>query len=172
MVCFRATFYTLSKTLLACRARKLRFLKVDKLLNNAFNYKIRTKRRFSIAGGLLAVTTPSSWTLYWLYVLHTGADPGFSFRGGGGRKRLCARPHIMSVEPNSLSAGVQGQLKGPGSSRLALMLFRAIWALFLSILIIKIGFKNTKLIQFYGGARLLRLPPPPPLGSTTDTQCC
>ena len=38
----------------------------------------------------------------------TGADPGFSFTGGGGgRKRLCASTHITSVEPNSLSAGVQ-----------------------------------------------------------------
>ena len=32
----------------------------------------------------------------------------------GGRKRLCARTHITSAEPNSLSAGVP--LKGPGSS--------------------------------------------------------
>ena len=36
--------------------------------------------------------------------------------GGGGCKRLCASTHIMSTEPNSLSAGVQGPLKGPGSS--------------------------------------------------------
>ena len=49
----------------------------------------------------------------------------------GGRKRLCSSTHIMSAEPNSLSAGVQGPLKGPGS----LMLSRAIWALYLSILI-------------------------------------
>ena len=37
--------------------------------------------------------------------------------GGGGRKRLCASTHIRSEEPNSLSAGVQGPLKGAGSSR-------------------------------------------------------
>ena len=29
-------FYTLSKTLLACRAMQLRFLKVETVLNNAF----------------------------------------------------------------------------------------------------------------------------------------
>ena len=52
----------------------------------------------------------------------------------GGRKRSCARTHITSAEPNSLSAGVQGPLKGPGSSRVVLMLSRAIWTLFLSIL--------------------------------------
>ena len=40
----------------------------------------------------------------------------------GGRKRLCARTHITSVEPNSLSAGVQCPLKGPGSSGVVLML--------------------------------------------------
>ena len=57
-----------------------------------------------------------------------GADPGFSLGGGGGggRKRLCARTNIMSAEPNSLSAGVQGPLKGPGSSRVVLVLSRAI----------------------------------------------
>ena len=46
--------------------------------------------------------------------------------GGGGRKRLCASTHITSAEPNSLSAGVQGPLKGPGCSRVILMLSRAI----------------------------------------------
>ena len=50
--------------------------------------------------------------------------------GGGGRKRLCARTHITSAEPNSLSAGVHGPLKGAGSSRVVLMLSCAIWALF------------------------------------------
>ena len=44
----------------------------------------------------------------------------------GGSKRLCARTHITSAEPNSLSAGVQGPLKSPGSSRVILMLSRAI----------------------------------------------
>ena len=42
-----------------------------------------------------------------------GADPGFSWGGGGGK----------SV---TLSAGVQGPLKGTGSSRVVLMLYRAI----------------------------------------------
>ena len=37
------------------------------------------------------------------------ADPGFSFKGGGGgaRKRLCASTHITSADPNSLSAGAR-----------------------------------------------------------------
>ena len=30
--------------------------------------------------------------------------------GGGGAKGLCARTHITSAEPNSLSAGVQGSI--------------------------------------------------------------
>ena len=34
---FRASFYTLSKTLIACRNMQLNFLKVKTLLNNAFN---------------------------------------------------------------------------------------------------------------------------------------
>ena len=50
--------------------------------------------------------------------------------GGGGRKRLCARTHFTSSEPNSLSAGVRGPLKGPRSSRVVLLLSRAIWVLF------------------------------------------
>ena len=53
-----------------------------------------------------------------------GADPGFSFGGGGGRKRLYASTHIMTeLTP---SVGVQGPLKGPGSSGVVLMLYRAI----------------------------------------------
>ena len=59
--------------------------------------------------------------------MSSGADPGFSW-GGGAQK-------ITSAESNSLSAGVQGLIKGPGSSRVVVMLSRAIWALFLSILI-------------------------------------
>ena len=50
--------------------------------------------------------------------------------------------HITSVEPNSLSPGVQGPLKGPLSSRVVLMLSCAIWALFLSILINNMNLKN------------------------------
>ena len=46
--------------------------------------------------------------------MFSGANPGFSFRG---RKRLCALTQIASAKPNSLSAGVQGPLKGPGSSK-------------------------------------------------------
>ena len=37
---------------------------------------------------------------------HLGGGGG----GGEGGKRLCARTHITSAEPNSLSAGVQGPL--------------------------------------------------------------
>ena len=72
----------------------------------------------------------------------------------------CARTHITSTEPNSLSAGVQGPLKGPGRSRVVLMLSRAIWALFWSILILKIGFKKHSWSNFRG-----RAPVAPLLGS-------
>ena len=100
-----------------------------------------------------------------------GADPGFSFRGRG-RKRLCYRTHITSAEPTRgtethFRQGSRTRLRGPGSSRVVLMLSRAIWALFLSILV-KLDFKKIVWTKFRGGARLLRpLPPPPPLGSTT-----
>ena len=50
---------------------------------------------------------------------YAGADPGFSFKGGGGRKRLCARTHITSAKPEVLGGG-------PGSSRVVLMVSRAI----------------------------------------------
>ena len=49
------------------------------------------------------------------------ADPGFSFMGGLWIAKYCVRTHITSAEPNSLSAGVQGPLKGPGSSRVVLL---------------------------------------------------
>ena len=75
-------------------------------------------------------------------------------------------PHAhTSAEPNSLSAGVQGPLnfiKGPGSSRLVLMLSRAP----LVSILIKKGLKNMIIVDhILGGARLLRPPPTldPPL---------
>ena len=55
-------------------------------------------------------------------ILHQGRIQDFH----GGRKRLCDHTHITSAEPKSLSAGVQGPLKGPGSSRVVLMASRAI----------------------------------------------
>ena len=39
---FRASFYTLSKTLIACRDTQLRFFKVKTLLNNAFKINIKS----------------------------------------------------------------------------------------------------------------------------------
>ena len=89
-----------------------------------------------------------------------GADPGFSFRGA---QHMCLHAHIMSAEPNSLSSGVQGPLKGPRSCRVVLMLSRALWALFLSFLI-KFWIKKESLSNFFflGGACLLQPPPPPP----------
>ena len=85
--------------------------------------------------------------------------------GGGGGKRLCARMHITSAEPNSLSAGVQGPLKDPGSSRVVLMFSRAIWALFFSILIyIKNWIKKQNIVDLILGGRLFRRPLDPPLG--------
>ena len=47
-----------------------------------------------------------------------GADPGFSFRGGGGAQKDYMRERTLRERnPKSLSAGIQGPLKGPGSSR-------------------------------------------------------
>ena len=58
----------------------------------------------------------------------SGADPGFSFGGGGGgeaQKIMCQQAHYERGI-NSRSAGVQGLPKGPGSFRAVLMLSRAI----------------------------------------------
>ena len=65
----------------------------------------------------------------------------------------------MSAEPNSLSAGVQGPLKRPGSSSVVLMLFRAIWALFLSILIFFLWIKKPIGYPILGGGGHLLHPP-------------
>ena len=86
--------------------------------------------------------------------------------GGGGAKGYCARTHITSAEPNSLSAGVQGPLKGPGSPGVVLMLFRAIWALFLSILEKKKKWFKNHSDPILGGGGLLR-----PLRSATANLC-
>ena len=61
---------------------------------------------------------------------HGGGSRIFIWGGGGRRRSLCASMHITSTKPHSLSAWVQGPLKGHGSSRVGLMLFCAIWALF------------------------------------------
>ena len=60
-----------------------------------------------------------------LFIQHlAGADPGFSWGRGDAKDYLAARS--LRAEPNSLSAGVQGPLKGPESSGVVLMLSRAI----------------------------------------------
>ena len=46
----------------------------------------------------------------------SGADPGFSFAEGGAKDYMRERT-LRAQYPKSLSAGIQGPLKGPGSSR-------------------------------------------------------
>ena len=79
---------------------------------------------------------------------------------------MCPHEHYERAGPNSLSAGVQvqGPLKGPGSSRVVLMLSRAIWALFLSKMILKNSWSN-----FRGG----RAPVAPPwIRHWNYIRCC
>ena len=95
-------------------------------------------------------------------VIHymTGADPGFSW-GGGGCNRLCALMYITNAKPK-LPYG-----SGPalGVFWCSLVLSEP-YKLFLSILI-QNGINNHSWLNFSGGARLLcpRLSPPlnPPL---------
>ena len=47
---------------------------------------------------------------------NSGADTGFSFRGGGGAKDYMRERTLRTRNPKSLSAGIQGPLKGPGSA--------------------------------------------------------
>ena len=95
-----------------------------------------------------------------LHVSHRGGSRIFIGGGGGGAKDYVpARTFNTSAEPNSHSAVVQGPLKGPGSFRVVL-LSRAIWALFLSILV-QNGRKN--IVDQILGGRLLRPPLNPPL---------
>ena len=56
-----------------------------------------------------------------LLIILPGADPGFSFRGGGGAKDYIRERTLLARNPKSLSAGIQGPLKSPGSSRFFLM---------------------------------------------------
>ena len=63
-------FYTLSKTLIACRDMQLRFLKVKTLLNNAFKLCLQVYmeevRNSSIKIRLVNKDLPSSLILLWL----------------------------------------------------------------------------------------------------------
>ena len=90
-------FYTLSKTLIACRAMQLRFFKVKTLLNNAFkrccvipgvygaaNYWKSGILRAAIGcenGGLVSGTYPS-------YIIHECPPPP----GGGGHAHVVPPP--------------------------------------------------------------------------------
>ena len=95
-----------------------------------------------------------------------GADPGFSFNGGA-KDYVCA-PTSWARNPKSLTAGVQGPLKGPASSQGFLMLSRAIWALVLSIILIqKWEKKKNHSRSNFRGVRACCTGPPlnPPLGA-------
>ena len=69
------------------------------------------------------MTANLHWCTFIILHLNQGRIQDFHL---GARKRLYGCTHITSAEPNSLSTGVQGPLKGPGSSRVVLMLSRAI----------------------------------------------
>ena len=59
--------------------------------------------------------------------LKAGADPGFSFRGGGGAKGYVPACTIRAQNQTHFRQGsMQGSLKGPESSRVVLMLSSAI----------------------------------------------
>ena len=93
----------------------------------------------------------------------TGADAGFSFRGGGGGgcKRLCACTHITSAKPEVPYGRGPGLLTGA-------LLSRAIWALFLKHYDKKKWYIKYFVDPILGGRRLLR--PPPPHGSATEKE--
>ena len=64
--------------------------------------------------------------------------------GGGGQKIMWAQAHYERENRSPFRQGSRAcMLKGPGSFKGLLMLFRAIWALFLSILIKKNWIKTT-----------------------------
>ena len=88
----------------------------------------------------------SAYVTTFLPLIFPGVDPGFSW-GGGGRKRCYARTHITRNQ-KSLSAGVLGPLKGPGSFR------GFVCSLALSRLILKHSdkkWKNKTVDQISGG---------------------
>ena len=60
-------------------------------------------------------------------LLAAGADPGFSWGGGGGRgaKDYVPARTLRAQNRSHFRQGVQGPLKGPGSS-IVLMLSRAV----------------------------------------------
>ena len=92
-----------------------------------------------------------------------GRIQDFHLGEGGGALAKIMCPHAHYERGTELTFG-RGQA-GPGSSRNVLMLSRAIWALFLIILIKKLDFKN-RWSNFRGGGgggggRACCTPPPP-----------
>ena len=104
---------------------------------------------------------PSAWTNHYMSVKMASVPDREGGRGGGRRRRLC--PAIRALRARN-----QTHFRHGSSSILILMLSRAIWALFLSILI-KIDKKHSW--SNFRGACLLRphpwirhcSAPPPPL---------
>ena len=79
-----------------------------------------------------------------------GRIQDFHLGGGGGAKGYVPARTLRARHKTQFRQGSRGPgpLKGPGSSRVVLMLSRVIWALFLSILKRKkIGLKKHSLIQ-------------------------
>ena len=70
-------FYTLPKSLIACRAMQLRFFKVKTLLNNAFNHSLTKKKNTNKHQWLMA-----GWSTDWLLnfsVLDNWTDQFYEF---------------------------------------------------------------------------------------------
>ena len=86
--------------------------------------------------------------------------------GGGGEGAKCYVPArtLRARNRTPFRQGSRARWRGPGNSRVILMLSRAIWALFLSILIFKKMDKKHSWSNFRG-ARAFCAPPPldPPL---------
>ena len=106
-----------------------------------------------------------------------GGSRIFIYEGGGGAQRLCARSHIIT-SAKSNGRGPGRAYKGHGAlggfdhrlicNSMGLMLFRAIRALFLSILVQNGGGGGGEIVdQIFWGAPIA--PPPPPSKSATTT---
>ena len=69
--------------------------------------------------GLINSTLPSTKEFAYNWNVLTRADPGFSFGGGGGggANDYVRTRTSRARSPKSLTARIQGPLKGPGSSR-------------------------------------------------------
>ena len=108
------------------------------------------------------ITQQSFSSCFLFQSVYQGRIQDFHLKGRGAQKDIFQHEHYK--RGNELTfGGVQGPLKGPGSSGVILMLSRVIWALLFKHSDKRIGKKHTHSLSNFKGAPVAPPPLDPPL---------